>query len=44
MILDALRVSGDDLDVEIQDSIDSAKADLVLGGVHKAKVKDDDRD
>lgn len=41
-IKDALRVSGDDLDVEIQDLIDSAKADLVLSGVHKAKVKDDD--
>jgi uncharacterized phage protein (predicted DNA packaging) len=41
-IKNALRVSGDDLDVEIQDLIDSAKADLVLSGVHKAKVKDDD--
>lgn len=41
-IKDVLRVSGDDLNTEIQDLINSAKADLVLSGVHKAKVKDDD--
>lgn len=37
-----LRVSGDDLDVEIQDLIDSAKADLILSGVNENKVIDTD--
>ena len=37
-IKDALRVSGDDLDTEIQDLIESAKADLILSGVNKDKV------
>lgn len=41
-IKDALRVSGDDLDTEILDLIDAAKADLILSGVHKDKVKDND--
>lgn len=41
-IKDALRVSGDDLNTEILDLIDAAKADLILSGVHKDKVKDDD--
>lgn len=41
-IKDALRVSGDDLDTEILDLIESAKADLILSGVHKDKVKDTD--
>ena len=41
-IKDALRVSGDDLDTEILDLIESAKADLILSGVHKDKVKEDD--
>lgn len=41
-IKDALRVSGDDLDTEILDLIDAAKADLILSGVHKDKVRDDD--
>jgi uncharacterized phage protein (predicted DNA packaging) len=38
----ALRVDGDDLDTEIQDLIDAAKADLQLSGVHKDKVVDTD--
>ena len=38
----ALRVDGDDLDVEIQDLIDAAKADLQLSGVHKDKLVDTD--
>ena len=37
-VKDALRVSGDDLDTEIQDLIESAKADLILSGVNKDKV------
>ena len=41
-IKDALRVSGDDLDTEINDLIDSAKADLILSGVNQSKIKDDD--
>lgn len=41
-IKDVLRVSGDDLDTEILDLIDAAKADLILSGVHKDKVKDND--
>ena len=38
----ALRVNGDDLNLEIQDLIEAAKADLILSGVHKDKVKDND--
>jgi len=34
-IKDALRVSGSDLDVEIQDLINAAKADLKLSGITK---------
>lgn len=41
-IKDALRVSGDDLDTEILDLIDAAKADLILSGIHKDKVVDTD--
>jgi len=41
-IKNSLRVNGDDLNMEIQDLIESAKADLILSGVHKDKVKDDD--
>lgn len=41
-VKDALRVNGDDLDVEIKDLIDSAKADLILSGVNKDKVIDTD--
>ena len=41
-IKDALRVNGDDLDTEILDLIDAAKADLILSGVHKDKVVDTD--
>jgi len=41
-IKDALRVNGDDLDTEILDLIDAAKADLILSGVHQDKVKDND--
>jgi hypothetical protein len=39
---DALRVSGVDLDGEIQDLIDGAKADLKLSGVNALKVIDTD--
>lgn len=41
-IKDILRVSGNDLDTEIQDLIDAAKSDLILSGVHQDKVKDND--
>jgi uncharacterized phage protein (predicted DNA packaging) len=41
-VKDALRVSGDDLDTEILDLIESAKADLILSGVNKDKVVDTD--
>lgn len=41
-IKNSLRVSGIDLDVEIQDLIDAAKADLALSGVNQDKIKDDD--
>jgi len=39
-IKNTLRVSGNDLDTEIQDLIESAKADLVLSGVHQDKIND----
>lgn len=42
LVKDALRVSGNDLDTEIQDLIEAAKADLTLSGVHKDKVIDID--
>lgn len=41
-IKNSLRVSGDDLDIEIQGLIDAAKADLILSGVHKDKINDTD--
>lgn len=41
-IKDALRVNGDDLNNEILDLIESAKADLILSGVNKDKVIDTD--
>ena len=41
-IKDSLRESGNDLDTEILDLIDAAKADLILSGVNKDKVIDTD--
>ena len=41
-VKDALRVNGTDLDVEIKDLIEAAKADLSLSGVSKDKVVDTD--
>lgn len=41
-IKNALRVNGNDLDVEVQDLIDSAKADLILSGVNRTKIVDTD--
>lgn len=38
----SLRVNGTDLDAEIQDLIDGAKADLTLSGVKQEKVTDTD--
>jgi uncharacterized phage protein (predicted DNA packaging) len=39
-VKDALRVNGADLDTEINDLIEAAKADLILSGVSKYKVVD----
>jgi hypothetical protein len=39
-VKDALRLSGTDLDIEVQDLIDAAKADLQLSGVHADKIVD----
>lgn len=39
-IKNELRIDGNDLDIEVQDLIDTAKADLILSGVNKDKVKD----
>ena len=41
-IKNSLRVNGTDLDNEILDLIESAKADLILSGVNKDKVVDTD--
>ncbi len=41
-IKNALRISGNDLDMEILDLIEAAKADLILSGVLDSKVIDDD--
>ncbi|NMA75613.1 MAG: DNA-packaging protein [Bacteroidales bacterium] len=39
-VKNALRISGRDLDNEVLDLIESAKADLALSGVHKDKISD----
>ena len=41
-IKDALRITGNDLDTEIQDLIDAGLADLILSGVSKKKALIDD--
>lgn len=41
-VKDVLRVNGEDLDNEILDLIESAKADLILSGVNKEKIVDTD--
>ena len=41
-VKDALRVSGNDLDAELLNLIDSAKADLVLSGALESKVVEAD--
>lgn len=41
-IKNALRISGNDLDVEILDLIEAAKADLILSGVHVSKIIETD--
>lgn len=38
----SLRIDSDDLDEEIQDAIDSCKADLKLSGVLESKIVDGD--
>lgn len=42
VVKSSLRVNGTSLDTEIQDLIDSAKADLTLSGVRQEKVVDTD--
>ena len=41
-VKNSLRVNGNDLDIEIQDLIEAAEADLILSGVNKDKVVDTD--
>lgn len=41
-VKNSLRVNGSDLDIEVLDLIDAAKADLILSGVNKDKVLDTD--
>ena len=41
-VKEALRVSGTDQDVEIQDLIEAAKADLKLSGINESKIVDTD--
>ena len=41
-VKDSLRVAGTDLNTEIQDLIDAAKADLILSGVLEFKVTETD--
>lgn len=41
-VKDALRISSNDLDIEITDLIDAAKADLQLSGVRSTKIVDTD--
>lgn len=41
-VKNALRVSGNDLEPEILNLIDAAKADLQLSGVHQDKIKSTD--
>ncbi len=41
-VKDSLRLSGDDLNTEVQDLIDGAKSDLILSGVNSLKVVDTD--
>jgi len=41
-IKNALRIDGSEHDDELNDLINTAKADLILSGVHKDKVKDTD--
>lgn len=38
----SLRVNENDLDNEIEDLIEAAKADLILSGINKDKVKETD--
>lgn len=42
IIKDELSIDDNSSDIVVQELIDSAKADLVLSGVHKDKAKDTD--
>ena len=41
-IKDSLRITGEDLNTEIEDLIEAGKADLILSGVQKSKITDED--
>lgn len=41
-VKNSLRISGTELDLEVVDLIESAKADLILSGVSESKVEDTD--
>ena len=41
-VKNSLRVNGNDLDMEILDLVEAAKADLILSGVNKGRVVDTD--
>lgn len=41
-IKNSLRINGTDLDIELLDLIEAAKADLILSGVHKDRVIETD--
>lgn len=41
-IKDSLRITGEDLNAEIEDLIEAAKADLILSGVLESKIAETD--
>lgn len=41
-VKNSLRITGDDLDIEVGDLIDAAIADLTLSGVHESKFVGED--
>ena len=41
-IKNSLRITGNDLDAEIEDLVEAAKADLILSGVLESKIAETD--
>ena len=41
-VKDSLRVTGEDLNTEIEDLVEAAKADLILSGVLESKIVETD--